>query len=382
MPAPYHARRGAAKASTLVRAPCYTGVMAGEGEAIGEFVSGGLFARAVSPPQPAAHAHDPHAAHACLNCGAALTGPFCRECGQEAHVHRTAAAILHDLAHGVLHLEGRFWSTLPMLALRPGELTRRYIAGERRKFVSPMAFFLFSVFTMFAVLSILGIAPPAELGNPGAQGIAAVEGARKDTIQAIKEAQADIADPDSKPEQVARARRELAQQQADLKRLEGAEKIFGGGKDMEETVHTGWARLDHGIEKAKKNPGLALYKLQANSYKFSWLLIPLSVPFVWIMFFWWRDVGAYDHAVFVTYSLAFMSLLFIVLTILGSFGVSMAVLGTIGTFVPAIHIYRQLRGAYRLGRINALIRTSVLLINIQIVVTLFVLAVVGLGLVG
>lgn len=355
--------------------------MAGEGEAIGDLVSGGLFARATQP-RAAAHAHDSHADHPCLNCGAALDGPFCRECGQEGHVHRTAGAIFHDLIHGVLHLEGRFWATLPMLALKPGELTRRYIAGERRKFVSPMSFFLFSVFTMFAALSILGIAPPADLGNPGLQGVAAVEGARKDTIQAIKEAREDIADPDSSPERVAKAKRELASQQADLKRLEGAEKIFGGGKSQEETVHTGWARLDYGIEKAKKNPGLALYKLQANSYKFSWLLIPLSVPFVWVLFFWWRDAGAYDHAVFVTYSLAFMSLLFIILTIMGSLGVSMAVLGTIGTFVPVIHLYRQLRGAYRLGRVNAVIRTGLLLVNIQIVITLFVLAVVGLGLVG
>ena len=35
------------------------------------------------------------------------------------------------VAHGALHFEGRIWQTLPMLAVKPGELTRRYIAGER-----------------------------------------------------------------------------------------------------------------------------------------------------------------------------------------------------------------------------------------------------------
>ena len=55
--------------------------------------------------------------------------------------------------HGVLHFEGKIWHTLPMLAWRPGELTRRYIDGERAKFVSPMALFLFSIFLMFAVAS-------------------------------------------------------------------------------------------------------------------------------------------------------------------------------------------------------------------------------------
>ena len=39
--------------------------------------------------------------------------------------------------------------TLPMLAWKPGELTRRYIDGQRARFVSPIALFLFCVFLMF-----------------------------------------------------------------------------------------------------------------------------------------------------------------------------------------------------------------------------------------
>jgi hypothetical protein len=40
--------------------------------------------------------------------------------------------------------------------LAPGQLTRRYIEGERARFVSPVALFLFSVFLMFAVFSSIG----------------------------------------------------------------------------------------------------------------------------------------------------------------------------------------------------------------------------------
>ena len=39
-----------------------------------------------------------------------------------------------------------------MLAWRPGELTRRYIDGQRARFISPIALFLFCVFLMFAAL--------------------------------------------------------------------------------------------------------------------------------------------------------------------------------------------------------------------------------------
>ncbi|PMY00709.1 hypothetical protein C1Y22_37340, partial [Pseudomonas sp. MPR-R2A5] len=80
--------------------------------------------------------------------GTSLQGDFCHACGQAGHVHRSLHSIGHDLLHGVFHFEGKIWRTLPMLAFHPGALTRRYIAGERERFVSPLALFLFSVFLM------------------------------------------------------------------------------------------------------------------------------------------------------------------------------------------------------------------------------------------
>ncbi|MBZ4110701.1 DUF3667 domain-containing protein, partial [Escherichia fergusonii] len=49
-------------------------------------------------------------------------------------------------------------------ALRPGSLTRRYIHGERAKFVSPFALFLFSALLMYAVYSIFGHHGSSEIG--------------------------------------------------------------------------------------------------------------------------------------------------------------------------------------------------------------------------
>src|SRR5215218_3145918 len=127
--------------------------MMGNLEALGDAVAGGMLGRAVEPMAgegTEGHSHETN----CLNCGAALTGPFCAECGQHAHVHRTLGAFFHDFLHGVLHFEGKIWRTLPLLAWKPGELTRRYVDGQRARFVSPIALFLFSVFLMFAVLGL------------------------------------------------------------------------------------------------------------------------------------------------------------------------------------------------------------------------------------
>src|SRR5919112_2689217 len=126
----------------------------GELEAVADAVTGGVLGRAVEPGAGEAdgHTHETH----CLNCGAELTGPFCYQCGQHAHVHRTLSAFFHDFLHGVLHFEGKIWRTLPLLVWKPGELTRGYIDGQRARFVSPIALFLFTVFLTFAVMGLTG----------------------------------------------------------------------------------------------------------------------------------------------------------------------------------------------------------------------------------
>lgn len=127
--------------------------------AMGEVMTGALVGSAVEPATglvaPDGHTHEA----ACLNCGTPLAGDYCRDCGQRAHVHRTLTAFFHDLLHGVLHFEGKTWRTLPMLAWKPGDLTRRYIEGQRARFVSPIALFLFAIFLMFAIAGITGEVP-------------------------------------------------------------------------------------------------------------------------------------------------------------------------------------------------------------------------------
>jgi hypothetical protein len=334
--------------------------MSNIGEAVGTLAEGSLYARAVEPKTGADdHTHET----SCLNCGTALIGSHCHRCGQHAHVHRTAGAFMHDIAHGALHFDGKTWRTLPLLAWKPGELTRRYIAGERARFVSPMALFLFSVFLMFAVFQLAGIGPPTDFGSGNAiqQDDPAAE--RKELAD-LKDARASMGDgnPGSPivDAQIARLEKELA---ASPKPKPGDTVVVAqnkGGKGRITSRYTGYAIFDHAIEKWKKNPGLMAYKLQSNSYKFSWLLIPLSVPFVWLLFLWRRKFGIYDHAVFVTYSLAFMTLLYVVLVLLGGIGVGTGTLLAAGTVVPLIHIYKQLKGAYGLSRFSALWRTAAL----------------------
>jgi len=320
------------------------------------------------------HTHETH----CLNCGTELMGPHCHSCGQHGHIHRTAGAFFHDLLHGALHLEGRTWRTLPLLAFKPGELTRRYIAGERTRFVSPMALFLFSVFLMFAVFQIVGLTPSTDLNAEASNASVADP---DEALSALRKERADL--PDGSPAAVVLDTQigvlEAGVEQDPDSTTTGERK---NGLDRLAEVKTGWAFIDHGIEKWHNNPGLMVYKLQANSYKFSWLLIPLSVPFVWLIFAWRRKFGAYDHSVFVTYSLSFMTLLFVSIAVLSSMGVSEGLLSLAFVLIPPVHLYKQLRGAYSLSRFSAGWRTVALSVFILIVLLLFVNVLLLLGALG
>ena len=145
-------------------------------DAFGTAMEGGLYARAVQRETgegSSGKIETDESGHfveqACLNCGAKLMGRHCHICGQQAHLHRTLSAVGHDLLHGVLHLDGKLWHTLPLLTLHPGKLTRRYIDGERADFVSPMAMFLFSVFLMFAIFQAIGLTTPTAAGRISAR---------------------------------------------------------------------------------------------------------------------------------------------------------------------------------------------------------------------
>lgn len=358
-------------------------------DGVGDAVTGGLFARTAEPEAGEATREG---GDACLNCGAVLDGPYCRMCGQKGHVHRTISAIGHDLIHSVLHLDGKFWRTLPLLAWRPGELTRRYVHGERAKFVSPLGMFLFAIFLMFAVLQIFGLSLSSLDTVSTTQLQRGMDFAREEMVRDLAEARQDRAEAArgevvrhrGQPQTVAQIDARIATMQRELTEFDQfrarAPRFDLGGRDS--GIRTGWQRLDYGFDKFQENPGLALYKLQANGYKFSWLLIPLSVPFVWLLFFWTRRFRFYDHTVFVTYSLAFMSLFAILLMLMGFAGAPVAAIATAAVFLPPIHMFRQLKQAYGLNWFGALVRTFLLVIFCFVTASLFFVLLLGIGALG
>ncbi len=353
--------------------------MSDPGQLIGDIAAGALTARAVEPEHgEAADGHSHEAA--CLNCGTMLIGSHCHQCGQAAHVYKTLAAFFHDLVHGVFHFEGKIWRTLPMLAWHPGRLTREYIDGRRASYVSPIALFLFVVFLTFALFNLAGDPIHFDKDNNAVGGPAGAT-AEGEAVKRIASLKAELAAAEEADQPTAPIEGQLVGAEAALEgiRAGNANKLpaevvkgDGPGGDAAATL------LNRAWKDAKANLDLALYKVQASAYKYSWLLIPLSVPFVWLLFPFSRRFRIYDHTVFVTYSLCFMLIVIAAITAINVWTSLGGLIAVLMLYVP-FHMHRQLRETYGLSCAGALWRTMALGVFAMIALTLFALAVLGLS---
>ena len=92
----------------------------------------------------------------CLNCGAAITGKYCFACGQASDVHvLSIREVAGDVTHSLLHLDSRVWQTIKLLALKPGELTREFIAGRHQSYLPPFRLYLGISILFFALTAFL-----------------------------------------------------------------------------------------------------------------------------------------------------------------------------------------------------------------------------------
>jgi Protein of unknown function (DUF3667) len=392
--------------------------VSGELDAAGALANAGLAAGAIEGREAGAAGEG-----ACLNCGAALAGRYCGQCGQAAHPHRTLSHMFEEVLHGLIHFDAKAWRTLPLLAFRPGTLTRNYTYGKRARYISPLALFLFTIFLMFFVFAFVDVdffrvnAPEnrAEIAAELQQ--ARAELSESEAALAADRAARGAAEPalqqglreDARERAIALSRAAIARLEARLARADDVvvidreqgtanseapsvaepadartwqEVLSESAKTGDISVDTPFPRLNERVLHSLENPDLALYKTQQAAYKFSFLLVPISLPFLWLLFVWKRGLTLYDHTVFVLYSLSFASLMFIVIALTNQapwlewLGGSLLLLG-----IPA-HMFFHLKGAYALGWWSAIWRTSLLLVFALASLAIFGIAIMALGLGG
>jgi Protein of unknown function (DUF3667) len=104
----------------------------------------------------------------CKNCKTAFDSKFCPECGSVAQVKRiNKQYLIHELQHGILHVESGFFFTSKELILRPGQMILGFLQGNRAKHYKPIGYVIICsiIYTLVGKLVHLKVKADSPIGN-------------------------------------------------------------------------------------------------------------------------------------------------------------------------------------------------------------------------
>ena len=93
----------------------------------------------------------------CLNCGTAIQENYCSRCGQPTNTGEISfKETISNFLTVSFALEGPLWLTIRGLIINPGNLFREYIAGKRKTYYKPVAFFILITAVYLILRTLIG----------------------------------------------------------------------------------------------------------------------------------------------------------------------------------------------------------------------------------
>ena len=130
----------------------------------------------------------------CENCGAALTGRYCAQCGQPAiDYHRSFGTLLADAADAFLNLDERFLKTFGLVLFKPWRLTNDFLTGRRQRYVHPLRIYLLASVMFFLLIKYLANFKPEH-------GAVVIDGGHKHATSAVSPAPSPQSSPTPAPQ--------------------------------------------------------------------------------------------------------------------------------------------------------------------------------------
>ena len=263
----------------------------------------------------------------CANCGAALQGPYCHECGQLGEdFHRSIGHLLTEGLESLFHFDGRIWRTLPQLVRNPGKLTRDYLDGRRAFQIPPLRMFLV---VLLLVFFCGGLGRRADATN------FVVVDRKGPAVHTLS-----INDKADEKEWRAELQREL-----------GAKAGTPGAKSA--TVN--WF-IDR-VVKVRANPEQFTMVLETWAHRLAVLMLPIGALLLAALFAFQRQFFIFDHVIFTMHSLSFQGLLVSVFFLAALVSPPLAALLLLAA--PA-HLFVHMRGVYGASVPGTLARMVVL----------------------
>ena len=93
----------------------------------------------------------------CENCDEDLYGPqlYCAKCGQKNISKLNLRYLFSEIIDAVFNLDSKLYRTVKVLILKPGALSREFVKGRRKSYVSPVRLYVAVTLIFFFMLSIM-----------------------------------------------------------------------------------------------------------------------------------------------------------------------------------------------------------------------------------
>ena len=109
----------------------------------------------------------------CLNCGSQVLGNYCHSCGQHTREHNQGVwQFVLEFLEEFIRFDSKFLRTIVPLIIKPGFLTREWVAGKRVRYISPLKLYISLSAICFLMVSLTTHPNVVNVGNGEAQSIA------------------------------------------------------------------------------------------------------------------------------------------------------------------------------------------------------------------
>lgn len=288
----------------------------------------------------------------CLDCELWSQGPFCNYCGQKMDLSSSIGEFLLQALPSIASRDGRFTRTFKMLLFNPGRLTRRFHAGKRTRYLSPIGMLLSAIFILFMLPLVTGLIP--ENAEEQRQFQATNRSTMLELDAGIKKLEQQV--NQAKGERRVELLEELSSDiylRNTVARIADVPTIPKSrhAKLLKE-LHSpdeNWIERRFSIigQEWSKNPELKLTSLRNTLIKYSWLLIPLTLPTMMLLMPGGHR-NRFKHVLFAGYSLAFMLFLIALLLSAMMFEIDAVLLVSSVILIALVHLFIQTKNAYRL----------------------------------
>jgi len=91
----------------------------------------------------------------CLNCGEQVVGNYCHRCGQYVGEHNQGIwQFVTEFFEEFIRVDSKFLRTIVPLVIKPGFLTKQWVAGKRVRYITPLKLYVSLSAICFLVISL------------------------------------------------------------------------------------------------------------------------------------------------------------------------------------------------------------------------------------